>query len=55
MFFNSVKEIKRLRKEINRSKVTIEGENWRSQNFDLKNVSPCHSWGAPTHKDIIEF
>ena len=52
MFFNSVKEINRLRKERNRLiskgmsniylKVIIE-ENWHSQNFDflsLKNLSP---------------
>ena len=67
MFFNSIKEINRLRKEINRLlikgmsniylKVTIE-KNWRSQNFDflgLKNLSPGQFWGAPTHEDIIEF
>ena len=55
MFFDSVKEINRLRKEINRLlsqemsnvylKVIIEEKNWRSQNFDfsgLKNLSPCH-------------
>ena len=52
MFFNSVKEINRLRKEIDRwfskgvlhiyLKVTTEEKNWRSQNFDflgLKNRS----------------
>ena len=52
MFFNPIKEINRLRKEVNRLiseglsniyiKVTIE-KNWRSQNFDflsLKNLSP---------------
>ena len=51
MFFNSVKEINRLRKEMNRLlskgmsniylKVTTEEKNWRSQNFDclaLKNL-----------------
>ena len=54
MFFNSVKEINRLRNEINRlsSKemsniylnVTIKQKNRRSQNFDflsLKNLPPC--------------
>ena len=58
MFFNSVKEINRLRKEINRLlskgmsniylKVTIE-KNWRSQNFDflgLKNLSPGQFFGS---------
>ena len=68
MFFNSVKEINRLRKEINRllskevsniySKVTIEEKNWRSQNFHfqgLKNLQPCQFWGAPSHKYIIAF
>ena len=37
-------------------KLTIEER--RSQNFDflgLKNLSPGHFWGAPTHEDIIEF
>ena len=55
MFSNSIEEINRLRKEINRLlskgipnfylKVTIGEKNWRSQNFDflgLKNVSPGH-------------
>ena len=39
-------------------KVTIDKKNVRSQNFKflgLKNFSPCFCWGAPTHKDIIEF
>ena len=58
MFFNSTKEINRLRKEINiYLKVTIEEKN-SAQNFDflgLKNLSPCQFWGAPTHEDIIEF
>ena len=53
MFFNSIKEMDRLKKEINRllskgmsnvySKVTIEEKNWLSQNFiflGLKNLSP---------------
>ena len=45
MFFNLIKEINRLRKEINSLlskgmsniylKVTIEEETWRSQNFDF--------------------
>ena len=68
MFFNSIKEINSLRKEINRSlnkgmsniylKDTIEGKNWPSQNVDFlgfKNLSPGQSSGAPTHEDIIEF
>ena len=68
MFFNSIKEINRLRKEIYKLlskgmsniylKVTIEEKNWRSQNFDflgLKNFSPGQFWGAPTHENIIEF
>ena len=50
MFFNSIKQINRLRKEINRSltkgvsniylKVTIE-KNWRSQNFDFLILKIC--------------
>ena len=68
MFFGSIKEINRLRKEINRLlskgisnvylKVTIEEKNWCSQNFDflgLKNLSPDQFWGAPTHEDISEY
>ena len=68
MFFNSIKEINRLRKEINSLlskgmsniylKVTIEEKNQRSQNFDflgLKNLSPGQFLGAPTHEDMIEF
>ena len=55
MFFNSVKEINRLRSEIKRLlskgmsniflKVSIE-KNWRSQNFgflSLENLSPDNS------------
>ena len=58
MFFNSVKEINKLRKEINKLlnkgmsniylNVTIE-KNWRSQNFDflsLKNLSPGQFLGS---------
>ena len=68
MFFNSIKEINRLTKEIKwllskgmsniYLKVTIEEKNRHSQNFDfldLKNLSPGQFWGDPTHKDIIEF
>ena len=68
MFFNSFKEINTFRKEINTllskrmsniySKVTIKEKIWRSQNFDflgLKNLPPGQFWGAPNHKDIIEF
>ena len=58
MFFNSVKEINKLRKEINKLlnkgmsniylNVTIE-KNWRSQNFDflsLKNLSSGQFLGS---------
>ena len=68
MFFNSIKEINRLRKEINRLlskgmsninlKVTIGEKNRRSQNFDFlgfKNLAPGQFWGAPARADIIEF
>ena len=67
-FLNSIKEINRLSKEINRLlskrmsnsylKGTIEDKNWCSQKFDflgLKNLSPGQFCGAPTHADIIEF
>ena len=67
MLFNPVKEINRLRKEINRLlskgmsniylKVTIK-KNWLSRNFDflsLKNLSLGQFWEAPTHEGIIEF
>ena len=66
MFFFSVEEINRLRKEINMLlrkgmsnvylKVTIKEKNWRSQNFDflgLKKLSLGQFWGAPTHEDVI--
>ena len=39
-------------------KVTVEEKNGCSQNFDfldLKNLSPCQFWGAPTHEDSTEF
>ena len=68
MLFNSIKEMNRLRKKINRLlskgissiylKVTIEEKNWRSENLDfldLKNLSTCQFWGAPALEDIIEF
>ena len=68
MFFNLVKEINRLRKQIHRLlskgmsniylKITIVEKNWRSQNFDflgLKYLSPGQIWGAPTYEDSIEF
>ena len=38
-------------------KIIIE-KIWGSQIFDfvsLKNLSPGQIWGAPTHKNIIEF
>ena len=67
MFFNPIKEINGLRREIDRLlskgmsniylQVTIE-KNWRSQDFDFlsfQNLSPDQFWGAPTHADIIEF
>ena len=67
MFFSSVKETNRLRKEIHRLlskgmsniylKVIIDEKNGRSQTFDspgLKNL-PGRFWGAPTHEDITEF
>ena len=66
MFFTSIKEINRLRKEIYRLsskgmsniylKVIIN-KNWRSQNFDFLGLKIYHgvrSWGSPTHTDIIE-
>ena len=59
MFFNSINEINRLRREVNRLlskgmskiylKVTIEEKNGRSQNFEflgLKNLSPNQFWRA---------
>ena len=55
MFFNSIKEINRLKKELNMLsskevssiylKVTTEEKNWHSQNFDfqgLKNLLYCN-------------
>ena len=67
MFFNSVKQKNRLRKEIHRLlnkgilniylKVTIE-KNWCSRNFDflgLKKLSLGQFLEAPTHADIIKF
>ena len=68
MFFNLVKEINRLRKQIHRLlskgmsniylKITVVEKNWRSQNFDflgLKYLSPGQIWAAPTYEDSIEF
>ena len=67
MFFSSVEEMIRLRKEFNRLlsngmsniylKVIIEN-SLGSQNFDflsLKNLSPGQFWKTPTYEDIIEF
>ena len=48
MLFNSVKEINRLRKEIDRLlstgmlEVTMEEKNWRSQNLDF--LAFKHHW-----------
>ena len=68
MFFNSIKKISRVRKEINRLlskvmwniflKIAIKDKNWRSQNFDflgLKILSLGQFWAAPIHNDIMEF
>ena len=49
MFFNSNKEISRLRKEINR----LLGKGMFSF-LGLINLSPGQFWGTPTHADIIE-
>ena len=67
MFFNSIKEINKLRREIHRLlskgmsniylKVTIE-KKWVTENFDaicLKSSSPGQIWGAPTNADITEY
>ena len=62
--FNSIKEVNRLRKEINRLlskgmsniclKVTIE--TFSKPRFSgFKNLSPGQFWEAPTHAGIIEF
>ena len=55
MIFNSVKEMNRLRKEVNRLlKVTIETfSKLRFSGF--KNFATRSVLGAPTHADIIEF
>ena len=62
--FNSIKEINRLRKEVNKllskgmSNIYLKVNLRRSQNFDflgLKNLSSGQFWGAPTDTDIIEF
>ena len=52
MFFNSINEINRLRKELNRSsgkgisniylKVTIEEKNWPSQNVNFLGLKIYH-------------
>ena len=68
MFFNSIKKINRVRKEINRLlskvmwniflKIAIKDKNWRSQNFDflgLKILSLGQFWASPIHNDIMEF
>ena len=62
--FNSIKEINRLRKEVNKllSKgmlnIYLKVNLRRSQNFDclgFKNLSSGQFLGAPTDADIIEF
>ena len=68
MFFNSIKKINTVRKEINRLlskvmwniflKIAIKDKNWRPQNFDflsLKILSLGQFWAAPIHNDIMEF
>ena len=61
MYFDFVKEINRLRKEIYRLlskrmssiylKVTVETF---SKILGLKKYSPGQFWGAPTHADVID-
>ena len=62
--FNSINEINRLRKEVNKllSKgmlnIYLKVNLRRSQNFDclgFKNLSSGQFWGAPTDADITEF
>ena len=60
MIFNSIKEINRLRKKINRllSKrmSNIYLKNWRSQNFNNLSLKNLFSfWEAPTYGDMVEF
>ena len=65
MFFNLIKEINRLRKEISRAsskgmsniylKVTIATFSKRRFSGFKKIFHQVSSWGAPTHTDIIEF
>ena len=68
MFFNSVKEIKRLRKETNRLlgkrmsniyyKLLLKGKidvPKTSIFYVYKIWSPGQFWGAPTHVHFIEF
>ena len=62
--FNAVKEIYRLRRELNRllgkgipniyGKVTIE-TFWNFDFLSLKNLLLGQFWGAPAQGDIIEF
>ena len=61
MFFISITEINRLKKETN-PKYLLKSfycqEKLTFSKFDflgLKNLSLCQFWGAPTHKDITEF
>ena len=70
MFFSSIKEINRLRKQINRllskgmSNIYLKSYCWEkvtySKLFDFKKFVKkvplqVRFWGAPTHADIIEF
>ena len=61
--FNSIKEINRLRKEVNKllskgmSNIYLKVNLRRSQTifWVIKNLSSGQFWGAPTDTDIIEF
>ena len=65
MFFNSIKKINRLRKEINRLfskgvsiiylKVTIEKKHGKTDILKNTKLSPSQFWQTPTREGIIEF
>ena len=65
MLFNSVKEINRLRKEINRLivvKYLLKSYYWwekltflKLRFSKFKKFVARQFWGAPTHEDVIEF